>query len=123
MLIFAPDPPVSQEPIDLIKRQFPDLEDLDITAFKWGRRGLAYTTISHQHFRRLIAIFLSLRSTTLSILAINRPQSGADITARLEALIQSFISNDTEQKAPTAYAGLFFDMGVLLDYTCPAKPL
>ena len=112
-MVFVPDPPKSANSEDWIKNQCAD--ELVLSALTWGNQGLAYVCSQRQYFNRLIAVFLSMGSTTLAILAIKPMVSHHSFEQQIPQLIESFMSNHQGGSFGAKYAGLFFDMGVLRD--------
>ncbi len=111
-LVFSPDPPKSANSYDWIKSQFD--ESLALSRITWGNQGVAYICCQKQFFEKLIAVFLSMQSTTLVILAAEHGISDYSCEQQAPQLIESFMSNQ-DSSSGDKYAGLFFDMGILQD--------
>jgi len=111
-LIFSPDPPKSANSYDWIKSQCDD--SLVLSRITVGNRGIAYICYQKQFFEKLIAVFLSMQSTTLAILATEHNIGDCPCEQQADRLIESFMSNQ-DNCSGDKYAGLFFDMGILQD--------
>ena len=107
VIVFVPDPPKSANGLSWIIEQCD--EKLQLTSLSWGKRGLAYMTDQNHYFKRLIAVFLAMGSTTLSIFALENKHSPESISN----LINDFISGKDTVTDHFPFVGLFFDMGVL----------
>ena len=67
----------------------------------------------NHYFKRLIAVFLAMGSTTLSIFALEKKHTPESISH----LIDNFVSGRNVTADHFPFVGLFFDMGVLLAVT------
>ncbi len=83
----------------------------------WGKQGLAFFVGSSALFDEAMAAFLSMKSTTLTVLAV-ASRSDQELTDTQAArLIECFLD---DQLIPEGFelGALFFDMGELRDCTC-----
>lgn len=113
-LIFVPDPPVINEAADLFMRSVSNLTSAQLHPFHWGTRGLAYLCCDMTSYRQLIAAFLAMKSTTLSIIAFVEEPGYRTTTGQLTGLIRAFLDNAPEAAdRGVHYAGLFFECGAL----------
>ena len=117
-LILAPDPPLPDAPT-VPGAIGPDGEGgAPLSRISWGHRGQAYLATEVAQFTGWIAALLAMRSTTLSIIAV--PPGGPTIDEEQAGrLISAFLTNEPDPERLLPYAGLFFDMGVLVQ----AEPL
>ena len=119
VLVLAPDPPASASSDAEIRAAAADSTggtiptETDLERFSWGKRGLAYRSASPALFAPLIATFLAMGSTTLRLLAV--PNGTGRSVEELGDLIVRF-GDDALAAAPTPYAGLLFDTGVLIAF-------
>jgi hypothetical protein len=111
VIVFVPDPPQSANSLSWIIEQCD--EELQLTSLSWGKRGLAYVADQSHYFKSLIAVFLAMGSTTLSIFALEKKHSPKSISN----LIDDFISGKDIAASHFPFVGLFFDMGVLMAVT------
>jgi hypothetical protein len=115
-LLFVPDPPPINAADDAFRQSIANLTAEQVRRFQWGKRGLAYVCGDPATYRQLIACFLAMRSTTLSIIAIPTPAETRHTHDQLAAVITAFLDNAPEAVNGAygiRHVGLFFDCGVL----------
>ena len=113
VLVFVPDPPVRLEPLEWARTHGIETSGWKLRESTWGRRSRAWIASQRQAWRDLIALFLSLRSTTLSIIVVEAARAEDD--RALGLIIADFLDGSGVGQSPR-HAGLFFDMGTLMSY-------
>ena len=116
-MILAPDPPKSAQSLSWVLEQLDGTTEEDIHGIDWGKRGRACVVAAPALFAEAMTIFLSMKSTTLTILAVASRSDQALTDAEAARLIEFFL-NDRAIAEGYEFGALLFDMGVLRDCVC-----
>ena len=100
-----------------VLEQLDGATDEDMRGIDWGKRGRACVVAAPALFAEAMRAFLSMKSTTLTILAVASRSGQALADAEAARLIELFL-DDRAIAEGYEFGALLFDMGVLRDCVC-----
>ncbi len=100
-----------------VLEQLDGATDEDMRGIDWGKRGRACVVAAPALFAEAMRAFLSMKSTTLMILAVASRSGQALADAEAARLIELFL-DDWAIAEGYEFGALLFDMGVLRDCVC-----